>query len=50
MQLRGSIAACVYPIPDNIAAECEKKLTPDLLKIMKDFEDFLSNRDSCGFL
>lgn len=48
--IAGSIAACVYPIPENIALECEKKLTPDLLKIMKDFEDFISNRDSCGFL
>lgn len=48
--IAGSIAACVYPIPENIATECEKKLTPELLKIMKDFEYFLSNRDSCGFL
>ena len=41
--IAGSIAASVYPIPDNIAAECEKRLTPDLLKIMIDFEKYINN-------
>ena len=42
--IAGSIAACVYPIPEWISLECKKRLTPDLLKIMHDFEDFI-NRD-----
>lgn len=42
--IAGSIAACIYPIPDWIAKECEKKLTPDLLRILKDFEYYLVNR------
>lgn len=41
--IAGSIAACVYPIPEWIAKECEKRLTPDLLKIMKDFEKYIEN-------
>lgn len=43
--IAGSIAACIYPIPEWIAKECEKRLTPDLLKIMKDFESYLASRD-----
>lgn len=39
--ISGSIAACVYPIPEWIAKECEKRLSPDLLKIMKDFEKYV---------
>ena len=42
--IAGSIAACVYPIPEWISLECKKRLPPDLLKIMHDFEDFI-NRD-----
>ena len=41
--ISGSIAACMYPIPEWIAKECEKRLTPDLLKIMKDFEKYVYN-------
>ena len=41
--ISGSIAACMYPIPEWIAKECEKRLTPDLLKIMKDFEEYIKN-------
>lgn len=44
--IAGSIAACVYPIPDNIAIECEKRLTPDLLKILHDFEKYINDRNS----
>lgn len=36
--IAGSIAACVWPIPERIAAECERRLTPDLLEIMQDCE------------
>ena len=39
--IAGSIAACMYPIPEWIAKECEKRLTPDLLKIMNDFEKYI---------
>lgn len=44
--IAGSIAACVYPIPESIAIECEKRLTPDLLKIMNDFERYINDRNS----
>lgn len=43
--IAGSIAACVYPIPKGIADECEKLLTPDLLEIMHNFENFIKNRN-----
>ena len=43
--IAGSIAACVYPIPKWIADECEKLLTPDLLAIMHNFENFIKNRN-----
>ena len=36
--IAGGIAACVYPIPEHIVAECEKRLPPELLEIMRDFE------------
>lgn len=41
----GAIAG-VYPIPENIAIECEKRLTPDLLKILHDFEKYINDRNS----
>ena len=44
--IAGSIAACVYPIPDNIVIECEKRLTHDLLEIMHNFENFIKNRNN----
>ena len=40
-----SIAACVYPIPEWIVLECEKRLTPDLLKIMWDFKQFINSQN-----
>lgn len=42
--IAGSIAACIYPIPDHIIIECEKRLTPDLLKILNNFEEFINKR------
>ncbi len=44
--IAGSIAACVYPIPENITMECEKRLTPDLLKILHNFEKYINERNS----
>lgn len=44
--IAGSIAACVYPIPEHITVECEKRLTPDLFQIMRDFEQFINDRSS----
>ena len=41
--ITGSIAACIYPISDYIAKECQKLLTPDLLEIMNRFENYISN-------
>ncbi|MBD5330193.1 MAG: hypothetical protein HDS03_10035 [Bacteroides sp.] len=43
--IAGSIAACIYPIPESIAEECEKRLPPDLLKIMEDFEKYIDNKN-----
>ncbi|MBO4973389.1 MAG: ADP-ribosylglycohydrolase family protein [Bacteroides sp.] len=36
--IAGSVAACVYQIPEYISSECEKRLTPELLSILRDFE------------
>lgn len=36
--IAGSIAACVYPIPEWIDEECLKRLTPDLRIVMERFE------------
>ena len=37
----GGIAACIYPIPEHIVAECEKRLPSELLEIMRNFEGFI---------
>lgn len=42
--IAGSIAACIYPIPNRIIKECEKRLTPDLLEIMNQFEKYIINK------
>ena len=39
----GAIAACVYPIPEYIIKECQKRLSDDLLKVVIRFEDYLVN-------
>lgn len=44
--IAGLIAACVYPIPENIAIECENRLPTDLLKILHDFEKYINERNS----
>lgn len=44
--IAGSIAACIYPIPNRIINECESRLAPDLLKILQDFEQFIYKRNS----
>ncbi len=43
--IAGGIAACIYPIPANIVEECERRLTPELLQIMRDFEIFIEERN-----
>ena len=43
--IAGGIAACVYPIPEHIAEECERRLPPELLEIMMNFEGFIKSRD-----
>lgn len=47
--IAGSIAACIYPIPEWIATECEKRLTPDLLEVMHNFEEFIKNRNNSDY-
>ena len=43
--IAGGIAACVYPIPENIAEECERRLPTELLEIMRNFEGFIKSRN-----
>ena len=42
--IAGGIAECIYPIPEHIAEECERRLPPELLDIMRDFEAFIKKR------
>lgn len=42
--IAGGIAACIYPIPEHISEECEKRLPSELLEIMRDFETFIKKR------
>ena len=42
--MAGSIAACVYPIPDEIAERCESLLTDDLKEIKDRFCQFITER------
>lgn len=44
--IAGGIVACIYPIPipEYIIKECEKRLAPELLQIMRDFERFIEER------
>ena len=39
--MAGAIAACMYPIPEEIAAKCDSILTDDLLEIRNAFIDYL---------
>ena len=39
--IAGGIASCIYPIPEHIAEECERRLPPELLDIMRNFERFI---------
>jgi ADP-ribosylglycohydrolase len=42
--MAGAIAACMYPIPDEIAERCDSILTDDLKKIKDRFCDLIANR------
>lgn len=45
--IAGSIAACIYPIPEWITEECEKVIPPWLFSHMEAFESYVaSGRDS----
>ena len=46
--MAGAIAACRYPIPDDIAEKCDGYLTEDLRDIMDRFCDFIAQRNPCG--
>lgn len=39
--MAGAIAACIYPIPEEIARRCDSVLTYDLRKIKDDFVDWI---------
>ena len=43
--IAGGIAACVYQIPEHIADECERRLPPELLEIMRNFERVIKRQD-----
>ena len=42
--MAGAIAACMYPIPDDIAERCDNILTDDLRDIKDRFIEFIENR------
>ena len=42
--MAGAIAACMYPIPDEISEECNGILTEDLREIKDDFGDLIERR------
>ena len=46
--MAGAIAACRYPIPDDIAEKCDVYLTEDLRDIKDRFCDFIAQRNPCG--
>ena len=42
--MAGAIAACMYPIPEEIAKQCDAILTEDLKEIKDQFVDMISTR------
>jgi hypothetical protein len=42
--MAGAIAACRYPIPEEIAERCDSLLTDDLREIKDNFIDFVNER------
>lgn len=42
--MAGAIAACMYPVPDDIAERCDSILTEDLREIKDRFCEFIENR------
>jgi hypothetical protein len=43
--MAGAIAACMYPIPRDIAERCDSILTDDLREIKNQFIDLVNNRE-----
>lgn len=43
--MAGAIAACIYPIPDEIAERCDNILTEDLREIKNRFCELIEKRD-----
>ena len=43
--IAGGIASCIYPIPEHIADECERRLPTELLEIMRNFERVIKRQD-----
>jgi hypothetical protein len=46
--MAGAIAACRYPIPDDIAERCDSLLTEDLRDIKDRFCDFIDKKIGDG--
>lgn len=44
--MSGAIAACMYPIPDEIAERCDSILTEDLREIKEKFCELIETRDN----
>lgn len=44
--MAGAIAACMYPIPDDIAEKCNEILSDDLRELMDRFIDFIEKRNT----
>lgn len=43
--MAGAIAACMYPIPDDISGKCNAILTDDLREIKDQFIGFIEKRN-----
>ena len=43
--MAGAIAACMYPIPNEIAERCDSALTEDLKEIKDRFCEFIKKRE-----
>ena len=44
--MAGAIAACMYPIPDEMAQRCDSILTDDLREIKDRFVNLINEREN----
>ena len=46
--ITGSIAEAFYGVPEELRQECRKRLTPELVDILHEWESALYNEKICG--